>query len=97
MAKLSCFHKCDETRYVTTRALNAYGFPLEMVTSFKYRGEMILAADKDKPVVLKKLARARKVWSRMSRILIREGAAPWVSGLFFKAVVQAVLLFIAKT
>ena len=27
------------------------------------------------------------------RILSREGAAPQVSGLFFKAVVQAVLLF----
>ena len=33
----------------------------------------------------------------MTRILIREGAAPWVSGFFFKAVVQAVLIFGSKT
>ena len=33
----------------------------------------------------------------MSRILSREGAAPQVSGFFFKAVVQAVLLFGAET
>ena len=31
------------------------------------------------------------------RIIIREGAAPQVSGLFFKAVIQVVLLFEAET
>ena len=35
---------------------------------------------------------SREVWRRMARIFIREGAAPLVSGLFFKAVVKAVLL-----
>ena len=29
----------------------------------------------------------------MTKILNREGAAPWVSGLFFKAVEQVVLFF----
>ena len=33
----------------------------------------------------------------MSRILSREGAAPRVSGFFFKAVVQVVLLFVLET
>ena len=33
----------------------------------------------------------------MSRILIREGARPRVSGFFFKSIVQAVLLFGAYT
>ena len=33
----------------------------------------------------------------MTRILIREGSEPWVSGFFFKAVVQAVLLFGSDT
>ena len=66
-----------------------------MVTSFKYLGRVILAAD-DMTAVVKNLSRARKVWSRMSRILSREGAAPRVFRLFFKAVVQAVLLFEAE-
>ena len=58
---------------------------------------MISAADDDWTAVAKNLARARKVWSRMSRILRREGSAPRVSGLFFKSMVQAVLIFGADT
>ena len=42
------------------------------------------------------MARARKVWIVMLHILRREGAAPQVSGFFFKAVVQAVLIFRAE-
>ena len=68
-----------------------------MVTSFKYLGRVILATDNDWPVVVRNLSQAKKVWSRMSRILNREGEAPRVSGLFSKAIIQAVLLFGAET
>ena len=68
-----------------------------MVTSFKYLGRVIFEADDDWLEVVKNLAQARKVWSRISRILIREVAAPQVSGLFFKAMAQAVLVFGADT
>ena len=54
-------------------------------------------ADDNWMAVVKKLARARKVWIRTLRILSREGAAPRVSGFFFKDVVQAVPLFRADT
>ena len=43
------------------------------------------------------MARAKTVWSSMPRILIREVATPWVSSFYFKAVIQAVLLFGAET
>ena len=33
----------------------------------------------------------------MSHILSREGATPRVSGFFFKAVIQAVIIFVAET
>ena len=33
------------------------------------------------------------MWKRITRTLIREGEEPRVSGLFFKSVVQGVLLF----
>ena len=46
--------------------------------------------------MVKNLSRARKVWSRMLCIFRREGGAMWVSGLFFKAMVQAVPLFRAE-
>ena len=37
----------EEEREVTTRAFSAYGGPLEMVTSFRYMGQVIPATDKD--------------------------------------------------
>ena len=87
----------EDDREVTARDFSAYGLPLDMVTSFKYLGWVISAADNDWPTVVKNLTRSRKVGSRMSRILSREGAASQVSGFFFKAVVQAVLIFGAET
>ena len=36
-------------------------------------------------------------WGRLSQILIREGADPKVSGHFYKAVAQAVLMFREET
>ena len=87
----------EEEREVTTRYFSAYGRPLEMVTSFKYLGRVISVAGNEWPAAVKNLARARKVWSRMSRILSRDGAVPRVYGLLFKPVVQAILLFGAET
>ena len=43
------------------------------------------------------LIKAWKSWERMTRILGREGANSRVSGVFLKAVVQAVLLFGSET
>ena len=43
------------------------------------------------------MSQAREVCKRMTRILSREGAEPRVSGFFFKAVVQAMLLFGLET
>ena len=39
----------------------------------------------------------KTVWRRMSYILSREGATPWVYVFFFKDMIQAVLLFRAET
>ena len=44
-----------------------------------------------------KLNKSRKSWGRLKRILRREGADKRVSGFFFKAVVQQVLMFGAET
>ena len=47
----------EEEREVTARAFRAYGHPLEMVTSFKYLGRMILATENDWPEVVRNLAK----------------------------------------
>ena len=43
--------------------------------------------------VVDNLGKTRNSWGQFSRILIREGADPKVSGNFYEAVTQAVLLF----
>ena len=58
---------------------------------------MLTAVDNDWLAVVGNLEKAQKSWGRLSRILSREGADPKVSGKFYKAVAQAVLLFGEET
>ena len=78
-------------------AFEAYGKQLEAVHSFKYLGQIMMAGDNDWPAVAENLLKARNIWGRLKRILSREGADKRISGKFFKAVVQQVLLFGAET
>ena len=87
----------EEERAVTSRAFSANGRSFEMVNSFRYLCRVIYLADYDWPAVIQNLAKARAVWRRMTRILIREGGRPQVSVFFFKDVAQSVLLFGADT
>ena len=48
-------------------------------------------------LVVDNIGKARKSWGRLSWILIREGEDTRVSGDYYKAVAQAVLLFGAET
>ena len=56
-------------------------------------GRVLTSGDEDWPSVKVNLSKDRKSWMLMTRILIREGEEPEVSGLLFKAVVHAVLIF----
>ena len=82
----------EEERAVTSRAFSAYERPLEMVNSFRYLGRVISEADNNWPAEIRNLAKAQAVWRRMMRILSREGARLQVSGFFFKAIIQSVML-----
>ena len=68
-----------------------------MVTSLEYLVQVFTAFADDCTAVVGNLWKARKIWTHMAKILGREGASPWVSGMFFKVVVQAVLLFGLET
>ena len=68
-----------------------------MVTSFKYLVQVISETDNYWSAVVRNLDQATNFWSRMSCILSREGAAPQVSGFFFKVVIQVVLIFGSDT
>ena len=63
-----------------------------MVNSFKYLGWVLTEVEYDWREVVGNLDMARKSWACLTSILGRDGANPRVSGMFFKAVVKAVLL-----
>ena len=71
-------------RESTERAFEAYGAPLENVTAFKYLGQVMTAGDYVWTEVVDKLKREINSWGQLSRILIREGADPKVSGMFLR-------------
>jgi hypothetical protein len=75
----------------------AYNEELERVEVFKYLGRLLAFDDNDAQAIRANLMKARKVWSRVSRVLRAENASPRVCGMFYKATVQAVLLFGSET
>ena len=86
-----------KTRDSLERAFRVYREPINNVSAFRYLGRVFTVVYNDWLVVVGNLGKARKSWGRLSRILGREGADPKVSGNFYKAVVQALLRFRAKT
>ena len=55
------------------------------------------ASDEDFTAVVGNLKKAQNIWDQPKRILVREGDITRVLGMFFKAVVQAVLIFWPET
>ena len=80
-----------------SQVFTAYGEELERVEVFKYLGRLLAFDDNDMQTVHSNLSKARKSWMRLSRLLRSENASPRVSGMFYKAVVMAVLLFGSET
>ena len=69
------------------------GIPVESMDCFKYLGHIVTVDDSDAPAVMSNLCKACGCWAQVSCILTCEGATPKVSAMFYKAVMQSVLLF----
>ena len=82
---------------ITVKAFQAYGIPLNLVTFFNCLGRIMTALDDDWLAVVGNMWKLRKSRAQLSRILGREGANPRMSGIFFKVVVQALLIFESDT
>jgi hypothetical protein len=67
------------------------------VEVFKYLGRLISFDDADTQAMWSNLKKARRCWARVSRVLRAENATPKISGMFYKATVQAVLLYGSET
>ena len=71
----------EEIQGSAERDFQAYIIPLKMVTSLKYLGRFLTAADNNWPAVVGNLHKERKSWARLARILGQEGAILRVSGM----------------
>jgi hypothetical protein len=78
------------------REFNVDGTVLERVKVFKYLGRL-LAQDDDDAQIRQQLRKARGVWAQVGQVLRGENATPRVAAKFYKAVVQAILLYGSET
>ena len=87
----------ERARAAQEHVFSVYGTPLESVRTFKYLGRILSYDNKDWPAVIGNIRKARAKWAMVRRVLTRDGATPRVSGFFYKAVVQSVLLYGSDT
>ncbi len=88
--------QCEATeaaRFALIRTFTAYGEDLERVEVFIYLRQFLAYNNKDSQAMWSNLKKACKSWVQVSRVLRAENASPKVCGVFYKATVQAVLLF----
>ncbi len=83
----------EAARMALTRTFRAYRKDLERVEMFKYLGQLLAYNDNNSQVVRSNLKKAHKSWAQVSRVLRAENASPKACDVFYKANVQAVLLF----
>jgi hypothetical protein len=83
----------EDARRAQEQLFYADGLPLDSVCTFKYLGRQISYDDSDWLAVLGNVRKAKAKWAMVSRVLCRQGASPRVSAMFYKAIVQSVLLF----
>ena len=83
----------EDSRWARDFVFYARHKPLETVREFKYLGRIVSNDNNDWPAVLRNLKRARSKWAMIRKVLVRDQANPRVAGYFYKAVVQAVLLY----
>ena len=61
--------------------------------TFQYLGRPLDQMDVDWTAVQRNIMRKRSVWGRLGTLIQQEGADPRAMGIFYRAVVQAVLLY----
>ena len=72
---------------------SVHGEALEHVDLFKYLGRLLVQDDDGIQAIRVQLRKARGTLARVGQVLQAENVPPWVAAKFYKAVVQAVLLY----
>jgi hypothetical protein len=91
--RLSKRNQLKANKEATKVTFKVKGQPIENVAEFKYLGRIISNNDSDWAAVRANIRKARKRWAQVAQILSREGATTSTMAYFYKAVVQAVLLY----
>ena len=66
---------------------------MEEVATFKYLGRHLDQTYDDWPVIRRNIKRVKKVWGVLGKFLIRKGADPSVVEMFYRVVINVVILF----
>jgi len=86
-----------EAGHARGRWFYAYGKELRNVDQFRYLGRKLSEADSDVPAVRRNLKKARGVWRRISAIIAKDSVPATIAGMFFRVVVESVLLYGSET
>jgi hypothetical protein len=71
----------------------ANGLVSEHVKVFKYLGRLLSQDDNDAQAILQQMRKAQGVWARVGQVLHGKNVMPRVAATFYKAVIQAILLY----
>jgi hypothetical protein len=69
------------------------GQPLKKVPLFKHLGRMVSEINSDYPTLYRNLRRAKQKWALLSRVVTKDAVLPWAAAIFYKVIVQTVLLY----
>ncbi len=72
---------------------SVHGNTLERVEVFKYLGRLLAQDDDDIQAIRAQMRKTRATWARVGQVLRAENVPPRIAAKFYKAVIQAVLLY----
>jgi hypothetical protein len=76
---------------------SVHGEALDRVEVFIYLGRLLAQDDDDIQAIRNQMQKARGTWAHVGQVLRAENVPPRIAVKFYKAVVQAVLLYSSKT
>ena len=92
--RLRRLNQTEESRQVVRDvSFSVDGADIDRETQFKYLGRVLDQRDDDNPAIDRQLARAKAKWARVGKVLSVQTTDPRVRGYFYKAILQAILLY----
>ena len=98
-AEIQCNRRFDTCQEAANNVhFQVKGDNIMMVSNFKYLGMVLKSNDDDLTAVENQLAKARGVWGRIGKVIKKQSLSnPRVMSIFYKVIVQTVLLYGAES